>query len=48
MDQNESANKLWAGRFEKDITNSVLEYTHTVDIDARLVKSELWGSIAHV
>lgn len=48
MDQNEAANKLWAGRFEKDITNSVLEYTHTVDIDKRLLESELWGSTAHV
>ena len=48
MDQDESANKLWAGRFDKDITTSVLEYTHTIDIDSRLVKSELWGSMAHV
>ena len=48
MKLSESNNKLWSGRFEKEITKSVLEYTHTADIDTRLIKSELWGSIAHV
>ena len=45
-DQNNK--KLWAGRFEKDIDNLVLDYTQTVDIDQRLIKSDLWGSLAHV
>jgi argininosuccinate lyase len=40
--------KLWSGRFEKDITSSVLDYTQTVDIDKRLIEVDLWGSIAHV
>ncbi len=40
--------KLWAGRFSKDITKSVLDYTQTVDIDSRLIASDIWGSIAHL
>lgn len=40
--------KLWAGRFDKDISPSVLDYTQTVDIDTRLIEVDLWGSIAHV
>jgi len=40
--------KLWGSRFEKDITAQTLDYTHTTDIDARMVRSDLWGSMAHV
>ena len=40
--------KLWSSRFEQDISNETLEYTHTVDIDQRLICSELWSSISHV
>src|SRR5450432_1081053 len=40
--------KLWSGRFDQDITSSVLEYTYTTDIDSRLTRFDLWGSMAHV
>ncbi|MBD2650013.1 argininosuccinate lyase [Nostoc foliaceum] len=40
--------KLWAGRFEKEISPSVLDYTQTIEVDTRLIEVDLWGSIAHV
>lgn len=41
-------NKLWAARFGSDITTSVLDYTHTIDIDVRLIESDILVNIAHV
>ena len=41
-------NRLWGGRFHSDIHLSALEYTHTVDIDQRLLISDIWNNIAHV
>ncbi|MEV0390667.1 argininosuccinate lyase [Nonomuraea sp. NPDC050643] len=40
--------KLWGGRFDEDITQDVLDYTLTVDVDERLVFADLWQDIAHV
>ncbi|SEH01212.1 argininosuccinate lyase [Nonomuraea solani] len=40
--------KLWGGRFAEDITQDVLDYTLTVDVDERLVFADLWQSVAHV
>ncbi|GIH27806.1 argininosuccinate lyase [Acrocarpospora phusangensis] len=40
--------KLWGGRFDEDITQDVLDYTLTVDVDVRLVFADLWQDIAHV
>ncbi|OLF14249.1 argininosuccinate lyase [Actinophytocola xinjiangensis] len=39
--------KLWAGRFENDITADVLDYTLTTDVDVRLITYDLWQSMAH-
>jgi argininosuccinate lyase len=39
--------RLWASRFAKELTRDALEYTHTVDIDERLLHPELWASLAH-
>ncbi len=40
--------KLWGGCFSKDIDSEVLAYTLTTDIDKRLVRYDIWGSIAHL
>lgn len=40
--------KLWGARFEQDISKEVLEYTATIDIDSRLIRHDLWQSLAHV
>ena len=39
--------KLWSSRFTKDITDKTLDYTQTIDIDCRMVRGDLWGSLAH-
>lgn len=40
--------KLWGGRFEKEIDYEVLLYTLTTNIDARMAEHDIWGSIAHL
>ncbi len=40
--------KLWSGRFREELDPLVLEYTHSVEVDIRLLASELWASLAHV
>jgi argininosuccinate lyase len=40
--------RLWSGRFGQDIIAQTLDYTHTTDVDRRLVQVELWASMAHV
>lgn len=40
-------NRLWAGTFDEELTASALDYTHTTDIDERLVPSDLWVNLAH-
>jgi argininosuccinate lyase len=40
--------KLWASRFHSDISKETLDYTETVDIDKRMIRSDLWASLAHV
>ncbi|WP_157245063.1 argininosuccinate lyase [Nonomuraea typhae] len=40
--------KLWGGRFAEDITQEVLDYTLTVDVDERLVFADLWQDLAHM
>lgn len=39
---------LWSSRFTAGLDEEALEYTHTTDIDTRLVGADLWGTIAHV
>ncbi len=40
--------RLWSSRFNEDITTETLNYTQSVDIDERLITSDIWGSLAHV
>jgi len=42
------SDKLWGGRFETDITEEVLNYTQTTNIDARMARYDILGSIAHL
>ena len=40
--------KLWGGRFEKEISQSIQRWTESISIDSNLVVEDLWGSISHV
>jgi argininosuccinate lyase len=40
--------KLWGGRFEKDVSQSILRWTESITVDSHLVVEDLWGSISHV
>lgn len=40
--------KLWGGCFSKDIDSEVLDYTLTTNIDSRLIRYDIWGSMAHL
>lgn len=39
--------KLWGGRFQKDLTESVEDYIQSIDVDKELVLEDIWGSEAH-
>jgi len=39
--------KLWGGRFAKSTADSVVDFTASIDIDRRLYKHDIAGSIAH-
>lgn len=39
--------KLWGGRFTEDINQLALEYTASIQFDARLAEVDIAGSIAH-
>jgi len=40
--------KLWGGRFAKSTADSVVDFTASIDVDRRLYKHDIAGSIAHV
>lgn len=40
--------KLWGGRFAKSTAESVVDFTASIDVDRRLYKHDIAGSIAHV
>jgi argininosuccinate lyase len=40
--------KLWGGRFEKEISQSIQRWTESITVDSNLVVEDLWGSISHV
>jgi len=42
------SDKLWGGRFSKDVDASLTGWTESITVDARLVLEDLWGSQAHV
>jgi len=39
--------RLWDSCFAEELTDEALEYTQTVEIDQRLARSDIFGSIAH-
>ena len=39
--------KLWGGRFQSRTTDSVEAFTASIDVDARLYRQDIAGSIAH-
>ena len=39
--------KLWSGRFERPTDEAVEAYTSSIDIDRRMVREDIAGSIAH-
>ncbi len=39
--------KLWAGRFQKDVDDSVNDFNSSISFDARLYRQDIQGSIAH-
>lgn len=39
---------LWSSRFSSGITSDTLAYTETTEIDARMARHDLWGSLAHI
>ena len=42
------SSKLWGGRFSKDVDSSIIGWSESVSIDAKMVVEDLWGSQAHV
>lgn len=41
------ANKLWAGRFSKEVDEKVNDFNSSISFDARMYKHDIEGSIAH-
>jgi argininosuccinate lyase len=39
--------KLWGGRFETATAGSVEDFTASIDVDRRLYRHDIAGSIAH-
>lgn len=46
--EKKGSKKLWGGRFEKDVSSSILRWTEAITVDSNLVVEDLWGSISHV
>ncbi len=42
------SNKLWGGRFAKEVDASIIGWSESVTIDGKMVVEDLWGSLAHV
>ena len=39
--------KMWAGRFSKEVDESVNDFNSSIKFDARMYKQDIEGSIAH-
>ena len=48
VEEKKGSKKLWGGRFEKDVSKSILRWTESISVDSHLVVEDLWGSISHV
>jgi argininosuccinate lyase len=46
-DKDQSAGKLWSGRFEEPVADRVKRFTASVGFDIRLAEFDIQGSIAH-
>jgi argininosuccinate lyase len=46
-DKDESAGKLWSGRFDEPVADRVKRFTASVGFDIRLAEFDIQGSIAH-
>jgi argininosuccinate lyase len=44
---NDHSGKLWGGRFDRPTDQAVEAYTSSIDIDRRMVREDISGSIAH-
>lgn len=42
-----SAMKLWAGRFQKEISKTTNDFNSSISFDSRMYKEDITGSIAH-
>lgn len=40
--------KLWSGRFKKDVSKILNDFNSSIDIDSRMFREDVNGSIAHV
>jgi argininosuccinate lyase len=47
-EEKKGSKKLWGGRFEKDVSQSIQRWTESITVDSNLVVEDLWGSISHV
>ncbi len=48
MKKQSSKKSLWAGRFTKEISDSTLRFSSSLEIDKKLFREDIAGSIAHV
>ena len=39
--------KMWAGRFKKQLDSDVNDFNSSIRVDCRMYKSDIGGSIAH-
>src|SRR6266508_181351 len=46
--ENDMSSKLWGGRFSKEVDNSIIGWTESITVDAKMVVEDIWGSLAHV
>jgi argininosuccinate lyase len=38
---------LWGGRFSTSLTTETIAFTHSIEVDTRLIGYDIWGSQAH-
>lgn len=39
--------KLWAGRFQKEISKTTNDFNSSISFDSKMYKQDITGSIAH-
>ena len=42
-----SQKTLWGGRFSTSLTTETIAFTHSIEVDTRLIGYDIWGSQAH-